>query len=148
MLLCFYHPFRLPARWPSGFSGDHQQNYQCLWYPSCAIVTHVCCPSMHAFCWEHIYFYCNYFRDTLNPGPRAVFWFQLYQRLLYKQYLIRPSEALIEDLNVIDHILIYVSNVMNWIWRKIDWWPPSNRAQSSHRLVWILISSNNRQLPW
>ena len=28
----------LPARWASGFSGDHQQDHQCLWFPSCYIM--------------------------------------------------------------------------------------------------------------
>ena len=42
----------LPARWASGFSGDHQQNHQCLWFHSCYNVTHVFCPSLFVFCWE------------------------------------------------------------------------------------------------
>ena len=33
--------FWLPARWASGFSCDHQQNHQCLWFQSCYNVTHV-----------------------------------------------------------------------------------------------------------
>ena len=34
------HVYWLPAWWASGFfSGDHQQNHQCLWFPSCNIVT-------------------------------------------------------------------------------------------------------------
>ena len=31
----------LPARLASGFSGDHQQDHQCLWFPSCYNVTRV-----------------------------------------------------------------------------------------------------------
>ena len=42
----------LPARWASGFSGDHQQDHQCLWFSSCYNVTHVPCPSLFVFCWE------------------------------------------------------------------------------------------------
>ena len=42
----------LPARWASGFSGDHQQNHQCFWFHSCYNVTHVSCPSLFVFCWE------------------------------------------------------------------------------------------------
>ena len=34
----------LPARWASGFSDDHQQDHQCLWFLSCCNVTHVFCP--------------------------------------------------------------------------------------------------------
>ena len=44
--------FSLPARWTSGFSADHQQNHQCLWFPTCYNVTRVCCPSLFVFCWE------------------------------------------------------------------------------------------------
>ena len=32
---CQVHLLWLPARWASGFSGDHQQNHQCLWFHSC-----------------------------------------------------------------------------------------------------------------
>ena len=42
----------LPARWAPGFSGDHQQDLQCLWFPSYYNVTHVICPSLFVFCWE------------------------------------------------------------------------------------------------
>ena len=42
----------LPARWASGFSGDHQQNHHCLWFHSCNNATHVFCPSLFVFCWE------------------------------------------------------------------------------------------------
>ena len=31
---CWHHVW-LPARWASGFSGDHQQDHQCLWLLSC-----------------------------------------------------------------------------------------------------------------
>ena len=51
------YPFWLPARWPSCFSGDHQQNHQCLWFPSCYNVTHVFCHSLLAFCWQYNYYY-------------------------------------------------------------------------------------------
>ena len=34
----------LPVRWASGFSGDHQQDHQCLWFLSCYYVTHAFCP--------------------------------------------------------------------------------------------------------
>ena len=56
VVLCFvvvtswYH--WLPAWWASGFSVDHQQNHQCLWFHSCYNVTHVFCPSLIVFCWE------------------------------------------------------------------------------------------------
>ena len=36
--------FLLPARWASGFSGDHQKNHQCLWFPSYYNIIHVCFP--------------------------------------------------------------------------------------------------------
>ena len=36
--------FWLPGRWASGFSGDHQQDHQCLWFLSCYNVTHLFCP--------------------------------------------------------------------------------------------------------
>ena len=54
VLSWIYHEFVLwlPARWASGFSGDHQQNHQCLWFHSCYNVIHVFCPSLFAFCWE------------------------------------------------------------------------------------------------
>ena len=35
----------LPSQWASGFSGDHQQNHQCLWLSSCYNYNHVFCPS-------------------------------------------------------------------------------------------------------
>ena len=44
--------FWSPAWWASGFSGDHQLDHQCLWFPSCYDVTHVFCPSLFVFCWE------------------------------------------------------------------------------------------------
>ena len=48
----FFLIFCLPARWASRFCGDHQQDHQCLWFPSCYNVTHVFCPSLFVFCWE------------------------------------------------------------------------------------------------
>ena len=43
---------RSPAQRASGFSDDHKQNHQCLWFHSCYNVTHVFCPSLFVFCWE------------------------------------------------------------------------------------------------
>ena len=45
-------PLWLPARWASDFSGDHQQNHQCLWFHSCYNFTRVFCPSYFLFYWE------------------------------------------------------------------------------------------------
>ena len=44
--------FAISSRWAPGFSGDHQQNHQCLWFPSYYNVTHACCPPLFALCWE------------------------------------------------------------------------------------------------
>ena len=51
----------LPARWASGFSGDHQQDHQCLCFPSCYNVIHVFFPSLFVFCWEYNYYYYYYY---------------------------------------------------------------------------------------
>ena len=48
----FSGTYWLPTRWASGFSGGHQQNHQCLWFPSYYVVSHVCGPSWFEFCLE------------------------------------------------------------------------------------------------